>query len=134
MKLAGKGALPVLLGAIVLSAVLAPQALAVPAAPAWSIQSLATPTNFVPGDESGEASYQTYITNSGGEATDQSPITVTDTLPAGLDVSRIESRVPRSVTKDRYAKRRNQPRCEQGELRSDRRAQPENGTVQIRPR
>ena len=56
-------------------------------APAWSIQSLSTPTNFVPGDESGRANYQTYITNSGGKVTDQSPITITDTLPAGLEVS-----------------------------------------------
>jgi hypothetical protein len=102
----GKGlkALPVLLGAMVLGAVLAPQALAVPAAPAWSVQSLATPTNFIPGDESGTANYQTYISNSGGEVTDQSPITVTDTLPAGLEVSKARLSAPRSFSTEAVCK------------------------------
>ena len=89
-----------LLVAAILSGALGPQALAAaPApAPAWSIQSLSTPTNFVPGDDSGRANYQVYVTNSGAEATDQSPITITDTLPAGLEVSDVKLFVSRPVT------------------------------------
>jgi hypothetical protein len=54
--------------------------------PAWSIQPLSVPTIFTPGDESGSDHYQVFISNSGGMATDRSPITITDTLPAGLVV------------------------------------------------
>jgi uncharacterized repeat protein (TIGR01451 family) len=62
---------------------------------AWSIQSLATPTNFIPGDESGRATYQVFVTNNGGKASNQSSITITDTLPAGLKVSKVALSVPR---------------------------------------
>jgi hypothetical protein len=54
------------------------------AAPAWSIRSLAVPTNFIPGGESGR--YELMAVNHGGSATDGSPITFTDTLPIGLEV------------------------------------------------
>jgi hypothetical protein len=57
--------------------------------PAWSVQSLAAPTHFAPG-ESGAAQYQVFITNNGGKVTDESEITITDTLPAGLQVKKIE--------------------------------------------
>jgi hypothetical protein len=67
---------------------------ATPAA-AWDIQSLSTPTAFLPGEDSGEDRYQVFITNSGGKATDQSPITITDTLPRGLGVKDVELRSPR---------------------------------------
>jgi hypothetical protein len=63
--------------------------------PAWDVQSLAAPTNFLPGEESGEDRYQVFFTNSGGKATDQSPITITDTLPKGLGVKSVELRSPR---------------------------------------
>jgi hypothetical protein len=58
------------------------------ATPVWSIESLAAPTNFAPGDVSGLDRYQVFVTNNGGEAMDpgQGPITITDTLPAGLGV------------------------------------------------
>jgi hypothetical protein len=62
---------------------------AVPA-PAWSIQSIAAPANFHPGEESGRDSYQVFVTNSGGEVTDGSPITITDTLPAGIGVKGVK--------------------------------------------
>ena len=64
--------------------------------PAWSVDSLPTPTNFVPGDESGKAGFQAFIVNSGGIVTDQSEITITDTLPAGLGVKKVELHPPRS--------------------------------------
>jgi hypothetical protein len=64
-------------------------------APAWDIQSHAAPTNFLPGEESGEDAYQVFFTNSGAKATDQSPITITDTLPKGIGVQSVELRAPR---------------------------------------
>ena len=91
-------AFPALLVAAILSGALGPQALAATPSPAWSIQSLSTPTNFVPGDDSGRANYQVYVTNSGAEATDQSPVTITDTLPAGLEVSDVKLFAPRPAT------------------------------------
>ncbi len=77
---------------------LAMPATASAASPAWSIQPLATPTHFVPGDESGFSRYQVFITNSGGEKTDStSPIFITDTLPAGLTVKSVELIPPRGT-------------------------------------
>jgi hypothetical protein len=62
-------------------------------APAWSIQTLAVPTNFVPGDDSGQSLYEVTIANSGAAATDGSPVTITDTLAAGLEVKDVELRL-----------------------------------------
>jgi hypothetical protein len=59
-------------------------------APALSVSSLATPTNFVPEDESGDYFYEVRVANGGGAATDGSPITITDRLPAGLVVKSVE--------------------------------------------
>jgi hypothetical protein len=64
-------------------------AVAVVPAPAWSVQALAEPTVFRPGDESGLNTYEVFITNSGGEATDDSKITITDSLPEGLGVKSV---------------------------------------------
>ena len=69
--------------AILAGALAAPAPAAIPA-PAWSIRSLAVPTNFTPGDESGTYRYEVMAVNSGGAATNGNPITLTDTLPAGL--------------------------------------------------
>jgi hypothetical protein len=63
--------------------------------PAWDIQSISAPTNFLPGEESGEDRYQVFLTNSGAEPTDESPITIVDTLPRGLGVKGVELRSPR---------------------------------------
>jgi hypothetical protein len=70
--------------ATMLAAAFAVPASATTAAPAWSIRSLAVPTNFIPGGESGR--YELMAVNHGGSATDGSPITFIDTLPAGLTV------------------------------------------------
>ena len=83
-------------GAILAGCLFVPSALA--ATPAWSIQSFASPTNFEPGDESGLDSYQVHITNSGGETTDRSPVTIVDTLPEGLTVKDLQLYAPRGGT------------------------------------
>jgi uncharacterized repeat protein (TIGR01451 family) len=77
-----------LIGATVLLALTGPTvaAAAVPA-PAWTINSLPVPTNFEPG---GEGSYEVTVVNSGGIPTDGTPLTITDTLPAGLTVESVE--------------------------------------------
>ena len=59
-------------------------------APAWSIHSVAVPTNFVPGDNAKDYFYEITIANSGGGVTDGSPIALTDTLPAGLEAKKVE--------------------------------------------
>jgi hypothetical protein len=81
--------------ALVLCLTAAANAGAATPSPAWSIQSIAAPTNFTPGDESGKAGYRVFFTNSGGAPTDRSPITITDTLPAGLVVDKVELLAPR---------------------------------------
>jgi hypothetical protein len=91
-----------LLATAIAAALVAPAgANAATAAPAWSIQALALPTNFVPGDpgtERSSPSYEVFITNSGGKETDHSPVTITDTLPAGLEVKRVELFAPRGIS------------------------------------
>ncbi len=57
------------------------------ARPAWMITGPQAPSVFVPGDQSGTASYLVTLTNIGGAATDGSPITLTDTLPTGLSLA-----------------------------------------------
>ncbi len=53
--------------------------------PAWSVRTIAAPTNFLPGEETEEGQeYKIYVTNVGGGASDGSPITITDTLPPGV--------------------------------------------------
>jgi hypothetical protein len=62
-------------------------ALGAEAAPAWSITSLATPTEFVAGDTETAYTYDLRMSNIGAAAADGSPITIADTLPAGLEVA-----------------------------------------------
>lgn len=71
--------------------------------PDWTIDSIAAPTNFstaqTPECEatlgkpnyaySGCDSYEVSAMNAGSEPTDGGPVTLTDTLPAGLTVQRI---------------------------------------------
>ena len=52
-------------------------------APQWTVTSVSMPTNFTPGDGSGEDSYRVTVTNTGGAASDGSPISIIDQLPAG---------------------------------------------------
>ena len=54
------------------------------ASPVLQIRSFALPTHFVPGDSDGAAMYVIRVTNVGDAPTNGTPITITDTLPAGL--------------------------------------------------
>jgi hypothetical protein len=62
-------------------------ALAETAGPEWTVTSVSRPTNFKPGDASGEDSYKVLLTNTGGASTDGTPITITDELPQGLSLA-----------------------------------------------
>jgi hypothetical protein len=75
-------------------------------APGYLIESIPTPTNMsvaynkdCKNEASGEYescnSYVVTVTNSGGRSTDGSPITVTDTLPAGTVAQAMRLQVPR---------------------------------------
>jgi hypothetical protein len=75
---------------LVVAAPTASPALGAEAAPALSVSSLPTPTNFVPGDTEGEYTYDLRVANLGAAATDGSDITITDTLPAGLTVTEVK--------------------------------------------
>jgi len=90
-----------LLGALALTAFLAsPASAAPPAAPAWSLTSLAGPSHFMPGEESGLDRYEVFLANNGGAPSNGSPITIVDTLPAGLGVKGIELRAPREPPRE----------------------------------
>jgi hypothetical protein len=58
-------------------------ALAFEQTPRWMVSAISTPTNFAPGP-GGEKAYRIAVTNVGGAASDGSPITISDQLPAGL--------------------------------------------------
>jgi hypothetical protein len=80
--------LPVVVAVVLLLSVGAASA-AVPAA-GWTIHSFATPTSFSTGDNAACEltfacdAYHVTVTNVGGRSTDGSPVTVVDTLPAGV--------------------------------------------------
>jgi hypothetical protein len=57
--------------------------------PVWKILSVSTPTNFKAGDSTGDDSFLVTATNVGGGSTDGSPITISDSLPAGLTATKI---------------------------------------------
>jgi uncharacterized repeat protein (TIGR01451 family) len=52
--------------------------------PAWTVSAISTPTNFAPGDHSGKDYYEVVVTNTGDGPTNGEPVTIVDTLPAGL--------------------------------------------------
>ena len=69
------------------SAVGASPALGVTGGPQWTVTAVSGPTNFAPGDESGDDIYRVTVKNTGGASSD-SPVTVTDVLPEGLTLDR----------------------------------------------
>jgi uncharacterized repeat protein (TIGR01451 family) len=62
-------------------------ALAVGGGPQWSVIAVSAPTNFTPGDESGDDVYKVTVKNTGG-ASSVGPVTVSDVLPEGLTLGR----------------------------------------------
>src|SRR5580704_2384101 len=61
------------------------QAVAVGGGPQWTVTAVSDPTNLVPGDESGDQSFDIMVTNTGGASSDAAePVTVTDLLPEGV--------------------------------------------------
>jgi hypothetical protein len=68
--------------------VLASPAGAVTPAPAWSVRTIAQPTNFAPGSGSlAEDRYLVLVTNTGSLPSDGSPIHISDLLPSGVNPS-----------------------------------------------
>ena len=67
---------------------MASSALAETATPQWTVTSVSAPTNFAPGDESGQDVYKIVVTNTGGASSDGEAVTISDTLPAGLTLDR----------------------------------------------
>src|ERR1700733_15948375 len=56
------------------------------AGPQWKILSVSNPTNFNPAaDKSGADAIIVSAVNVGGAATNASPVTIADSLPAGLE-------------------------------------------------
>ena len=55
-------------------------------APQWTVSSVSRPTNFKPGDQSGEDAYVVSVTNTGGAASNGEPVTISDELPSGLSL------------------------------------------------
>ena len=76
----------VLLVVVLLTAGWIGSATAEAASPQWTVTAVSGPTNFAPGSESGPDVYVITVVNTGGAATDGSPITVFDELPEGLSV------------------------------------------------
>jgi uncharacterized repeat protein (TIGR01451 family) len=62
------------------------QASAAQTGPQWTLTSVSRTTNFTPGDATGADSYRVTLTNTGGVASDGSPVQVTDELPQGLSL------------------------------------------------
>jgi hypothetical protein len=91
---------PALIITAALTVFIAPAAGADAAQPVWSVQTLAAPTRFAPGDESGLDTYESFFVNSGGGATDRSAVTIVDTLPEGIEVESVELQSPRAPIAD----------------------------------
>ncbi len=57
--------------------------------PLWAISSSSSPTNFAPGDETGDDKYVLTVVDAGGASDAGSPIEVSDTLPTGITASAV---------------------------------------------
>ncbi|HEY5286408.1 MAG TPA: hypothetical protein VIJ50_04820 [Solirubrobacteraceae bacterium] len=57
--------------------------------PVWAISSSSSPTNFAPGDETGDDKYVLTVLDAGGGSDAGSPIEVGDTLPTGITASAV---------------------------------------------
>ncbi len=57
--------------------------------PVWAVSSSSSPTNFAPGDETGDDKYVLTVVDTGGGSDAGSPIEVSDTLPSGVTASAV---------------------------------------------
>lgn len=73
-----------LMVSLVLVAMSAPAAASAVEGPVWKLLAVPTPTNFKPGDKSGNDVLIVTATNVGGGSTNGSPITINDVLPSGF--------------------------------------------------
>jgi hypothetical protein len=55
----------------------------------WTIESASSPTNFAPGDETGDDRYVLTVVDTGGGPIDGNSVEIGDTLPSGLIASAI---------------------------------------------
>ena len=55
--------------------------------PQWTVTAVSMPTNFNPGDETGDDTYRVTVTNTGAANSNGSPISIADQLPAGLSLA-----------------------------------------------
>jgi hypothetical protein len=67
---------------------------AIAPSPAWSIESLALPTNFKPEDEANPYLYEVPVLDATAAPLGSGVVTITDTLPSGLTVKSLELTVP----------------------------------------
>jgi len=81
-------AISLAIAAVVAGAGAASAKAATPSA-AWSIRTIAEPTNFAPNDSSGTDVYRVLVTNTGSLPSDGSPVTITDTLPGAVSVQSV---------------------------------------------
>jgi uncharacterized repeat protein (TIGR01451 family) len=66
---------------------LVPARAAASTGPQWTVTAVAAPTNFAPGDQTGNDNYTVIVRNTGDAPSDGSTVTITDTLPAGLTLA-----------------------------------------------
>ena len=64
-------------------------ALAAETGPQWTVTGVSAPTNFTPGNASGEDAYRVQVTNTGAAASDGEPVTISDILPEGLALASV---------------------------------------------
>jgi hypothetical protein len=83
--------IPACLVFLVILGITATSASAETQAPVWKIIAAATPTNFVPGTEPGVDTITVMAINVGGASTDGSPVTISDSLPAGITATEARS-------------------------------------------
>ena len=57
--------------------------------PVWVVSSSSSPTNFAPGDETGDDKYVLTVVDTGGGSDAGNPIEVSDTLPSGITASAV---------------------------------------------
>ena len=81
-----------LLGATLMSCLVVATAPAYAHGPVWAISSASSPTNFAPGDETGDDVYVLTVVNAGDESAMGSRVEIADTLPSGLVANSISGR------------------------------------------